>query len=145
MIRLACAPSGCFRWASALPRPALGEFYLGGGEVGQVGLIAEIAYALTDVVEHVVTAAGTEAVAHPAVGSPHRARHADCGGRGRPVCHECTPNRVRTRAELTPLCSYTVSDTVFIHGFFEALQQAGRRGDLTHRSGPRTETRQEDN
>ena len=55
---------------------------------------------------------------------PTSSADADRGGRSRPVCHECTPNRVRTRVEPTSLCSYAVYDTVFIHGFFVALQQA---------------------
>ena len=80
MTRLVCVSSGNLGRPSALPRPALSEFFFGGGEVGEVGLVAEVADALADVAEHVVTAAGTEAVAHPAVGGPHRARHADRGG-----------------------------------------------------------------
>jgi hypothetical protein len=73
-------------WAAAFAGSALAQLLVGCSQVRQVGLVAMPLDLPTHVRQQVLRPASAESLAHPAIGSPHNARHPDrC--RRRVACH----------------------------------------------------------
>src|ERR1022692_4638210 len=100
---------------AALAGPALAEFLVCGGQVGQVFIIAVALDLPSHVGEQILGPVAAEASAHPAVGGPHATR--DANGRGGCLAGHGNPSLylhgrsygnscVATRFQV--VCSYTV-------------------------------------